>query len=175
MAGKNNGEIRCSFCNKTQNQVKKLIAGPAGVYICDECVDICADIIEEEFEDEPISHDDKDINPFLETIKKFGIVKDNSINNSINNSIKNSNIFKSSNEFEFILTYLKKEENSKKISLNLLYQATKDGENSSDFHNKCDGKTPQLIFIKTKSANIKRNGNKKSPKRSKKKRNRKKI
>ncbi|WP_026510620.1 MULTISPECIES: ATP-dependent Clp protease ATP-binding subunit ClpX [unclassified Butyrivibrio] len=62
MAGKNNGEIRCSFCNKTQNQVKKLIAGPAGVYICDECVDICADIIEEEFEDEPISHDDKDIN-----------------------------------------------------------------------------------------------------------------
>ena len=62
MAGKNNGEIRCSFCNKTQNQVKKLIAGPAGVYICDECVDICADIIEEEFEDEPIAHDDRDIN-----------------------------------------------------------------------------------------------------------------
>ncbi|WP_408070369.1 ATP-dependent Clp protease ATP-binding subunit ClpX [Butyrivibrio sp. JL13D10] len=62
MAGKNNGEIRCSFCNKTQNQVKKLIAGPAGVYICDECVDICADIIEEEFEDEPVSHDDRDIN-----------------------------------------------------------------------------------------------------------------
>ncbi len=62
MAGKNNGEIRCSFCNKTQNQVKKLIAGPAGVYICDECVDICADIIEEEFEDEPIEHDDRDIN-----------------------------------------------------------------------------------------------------------------
>ena len=46
------GEIRCSFCNKTQDQVRKLIAGPAGVYICDECVDICADIIEEEFEDE---------------------------------------------------------------------------------------------------------------------------
>ncbi|WP_029322740.1 ATP-dependent Clp protease ATP-binding subunit ClpX [Butyrivibrio sp. AE3004] len=62
MAGKNSGEIRCSFCNKTQNQVKKLIAGPAGVYICDECVDICADIIEEEFEDEPITHDDRDIN-----------------------------------------------------------------------------------------------------------------
>ena len=35
---KNSGEIRCSFCNKTQDQVKKLIAGPAGVYICDECV-----------------------------------------------------------------------------------------------------------------------------------------
>ena len=62
MAGKNPGEIRCSFCNKTQDQVKKLIAGPAGVYICDECVDICADIIEEEFEDEPVIRDEKDIN-----------------------------------------------------------------------------------------------------------------
>lgn len=46
------GDIRCSFCNKTQDQVRKLIAGPAGVYICDECVDICSDIIEEEFEEE---------------------------------------------------------------------------------------------------------------------------
>ena len=55
MAGKNSGnDIRCSFCNKTQSQVRKLIAGPAGVYICDECVDICADILEEELEDEEI-------------------------------------------------------------------------------------------------------------------------
>ncbi len=46
-------KIRCSFCNKTQNQVRKLIAGPAGVYICDECIDICAEIMEEEYEDEP--------------------------------------------------------------------------------------------------------------------------
>lgn len=55
MAGKGtDGKVRCSFCNKTQDQVRKLIAGPAGVYICDECVDICADIIEEEYDDEPI-------------------------------------------------------------------------------------------------------------------------
>ena len=54
MAGKNSDDkIRCSFCNKTQDQVRKLIAGPSGVYICDECVDICADIIEEEYEEEP--------------------------------------------------------------------------------------------------------------------------
>ena len=59
---KNSGEIRCSFCNKTQDQVKKLIAGPAGVYICDECVDICADIIEEEFEDEPVAAKGQEIN-----------------------------------------------------------------------------------------------------------------
>lgn len=42
---------RCSFCNKTQDQVRKLIAGP-NAYICDECVDICAEIIEDEFEEE---------------------------------------------------------------------------------------------------------------------------
>ncbi len=54
MAGKISEEkVRCSFCNKTQDQVKKMIAGPGGVYICDECVDICADIIEEEYEDNP--------------------------------------------------------------------------------------------------------------------------
>ncbi len=39
--------LRCSFCNKTQNEVKKLIAGP-DVYICDECVEVCSDIITEE-------------------------------------------------------------------------------------------------------------------------------
>ena len=53
MAGKNTEEkIKCSFCGKTQDQVRKLIAGPNGVYICDDCIDICAEIIEEEFEDE---------------------------------------------------------------------------------------------------------------------------
>lgn len=55
MAGKNSGnDIRCSFCNKAQSQVRKLIAGPAGVYICDECIDICADILEEELEDDEV-------------------------------------------------------------------------------------------------------------------------
>lgn len=42
--------IRCSFCNKPQSQVRKLISGPNGVYICDECVDVCSEIIEEEFD-----------------------------------------------------------------------------------------------------------------------------
>ena len=55
MAGKiSNNDIRCSFCNKTQGQVRKLIAGPAGVYICDECIDICADILEEEMEENEV-------------------------------------------------------------------------------------------------------------------------
>lgn len=51
MAGKQSDDtVRCSFCNKSQNQVRKLIAGPNGAYICDECIDVCAEIIEEEFE-----------------------------------------------------------------------------------------------------------------------------
>ena len=41
-------KIKCSFCGKSQDAVRRMIAGPEGIYICDECVDICADIIEEE-------------------------------------------------------------------------------------------------------------------------------
>ena len=62
MAGKNSDSIRCSFCDKTQDQVKKMIAGPAGVYICDECVEICADIVEEEYEDMIQEEEEMDIN-----------------------------------------------------------------------------------------------------------------
>ena len=43
-------QLKCSFCGKNQDQVKRLIAGP-GVYICDECIDLCSEIIEDEFED----------------------------------------------------------------------------------------------------------------------------
>ena len=43
-------QLKCSFCGKTQEQVRRLVAGP-GVYICDECIELCQEIIEEEFED----------------------------------------------------------------------------------------------------------------------------
>ena len=46
--------LRCSFCGKRQDQVERLIVGP-NAYICDECVDICSEIIEEEFEDEGVA------------------------------------------------------------------------------------------------------------------------
>lgn len=42
-------KVRCSFCNKSEDQVRKLIAGPSGVFICDECVGICSEIVEEDF------------------------------------------------------------------------------------------------------------------------------
>ncbi len=51
MAGRKGEElVRCSFCGKTQAQVRKLIAGPNGAYICDECIEVCTEIIEEELE-----------------------------------------------------------------------------------------------------------------------------
>ncbi len=45
------GELKCSFCGKGQDQVKKLVAGP-GVYICDECIELCNEIVEEELDEE---------------------------------------------------------------------------------------------------------------------------
>src|SRR5487761_2402362 len=45
--GDEKGQLKCSFCGKSQEQVRKLIAGP-GVYICDECIELCNEIIEEE-------------------------------------------------------------------------------------------------------------------------------
>lgn len=49
--GDEKGQLKCSFCGKVQEQVKKLIAGP-GVYICDECIELCNEIIEEELNEE---------------------------------------------------------------------------------------------------------------------------
>ena len=74
MAGRTIGsDVHCSFCKKSQNQVRKLIAGPDGVYICDECIEICQDILEEELDDEEgdfsAAHDINLIKPM--EIKKF--------------------------------------------------------------------------------------------------------
>lgn len=73
MAGRvDDKKLRCSFCNKSQEQVRKLIAGPNGAYICDECVDICSEIIEEEFEDTIVENQEinllkpKEIKEFLD-------------------------------------------------------------------------------------------------------------
>ena len=55
MAKNQETTVRCSFCGKPQELVKKMIAGPEKVYICDECVLLCQDIIEQEFYDEDVA------------------------------------------------------------------------------------------------------------------------
>jgi ATP-dependent Clp protease ATP-binding subunit ClpX len=52
MANKFESLCRCSFCGKSQDQVRKLIAGPNEIYICDECIELCSEILEEELEGE---------------------------------------------------------------------------------------------------------------------------
>ncbi len=72
MAGKREEVVRCSFCGKTQAQVGKLIAGPDGIFICDACVEICAEIIEEEMDYEDAAPGTEEINLLKpEEIKAF--------------------------------------------------------------------------------------------------------
>ena len=65
--GDEKGQLKCSFCGKSQDQVRKLVAGP-GVYICDECIELCNEIIEEELND--------DLEFTLDTIPKPREIKD---------------------------------------------------------------------------------------------------
>ena len=75
MQGKiSDSKVRCSFCGKPQEQVRKLIAGPNGAYICDECVDICSEIIEEEFAREEAEMD-MDIEAEVETPFEINLQK----------------------------------------------------------------------------------------------------
>ena len=52
MPNKNGEHVRCSFCGKTEDHVRKLLSGPNGVYICDECVALCNEILQEEFSED---------------------------------------------------------------------------------------------------------------------------
>ena len=58
--GSHNGTIKCSFCEKPEYQVRKLVAGPGNVYICDECIELCSEIIE----------DDEDYEEDIEEVEK---------------------------------------------------------------------------------------------------------
>ncbi|MDQ7822620.1 MAG: ATP-dependent Clp protease ATP-binding subunit ClpX [Candidatus Eremiobacteraeota bacterium] len=70
--GDDRGQLKCSFCGKNQEQVRKLIAGP-GVYICDECIELCNEIIEEE-----LSHHGED------SLRFINLPKPKEINNILN-------------------------------------------------------------------------------------------
>lgn len=63
MSGKTPGKVKCSFCGRTKENAKKLIAGPDGIFICDECIHVCAEILEEEFyEEDAVEANDMEIN-----------------------------------------------------------------------------------------------------------------
>ncbi len=66
-----NKTLRCSFCGKSQEQVRKLIAGPNGAFICDECVDVCSEIIEDEFDEYDMA--DHEINLLNSRVKEKGV------------------------------------------------------------------------------------------------------
>ena len=70
----------CSFCGKSQNEVKKMIAGPAGVHICDSCVTVCKTIIDRELK-----------GPDPEETQAFNLLKPNEINNRLNEHIIGQN------------------------------------------------------------------------------------
>lgn len=69
MAKNSEKNVKCSFCGKPQEAVKKIIAGP-GVFICDECITLCQDIMEEEKYDEEIAEENLEI-PTPAEIKKI--------------------------------------------------------------------------------------------------------
>ena len=71
MAGKGNEiKVRCSFCGKSEDQVRKMIAGPNGAYICDECIAICSEIVDEELAPSPMAGTEINLLKPVE-IKKF--------------------------------------------------------------------------------------------------------
>ena len=67
---KNSNNIKCSFCGKPQDSVKKIIAGPNGVFICDECVTVCQNIMDSEMFEDFDDENGRNI-PSPEEIKKF--------------------------------------------------------------------------------------------------------
>lgn len=69
MAKRDDARLKCSFCGKTQDQVKKLIAGPE-VYICDECVDLCNEILDEEFLETKEGEEEKQSAPTMSEVPK---------------------------------------------------------------------------------------------------------
>ena len=106
MPNNNTRSVKCSFCGKSQENVRKIVAGP-GVYICDECVDLCTSIIQaEEYEDEEVGYT-------LNELDKIMIVKKDYIIN-LNDVNKYSIDIKKESIFDFVDLIIKKD---KKISI----------------------------------------------------------
>lgn len=61
MSGKTPSKVKCSFCGRTKEEARKLIAGPDGIFICDECIHVCSEIIEEEFYEDELNLEANDM------------------------------------------------------------------------------------------------------------------
>ena len=66
-------DYRCSFCGKRQDQVKKLVAGPHGVAICDECVSLCREIIDDEFSGTPRPEPTARRNSWMDRLRRMAL------------------------------------------------------------------------------------------------------
>jgi ATP-dependent Clp protease ATP-binding subunit ClpX len=68
-------DYRCSFCGKRQNQVRKLIAGGAlrGVFICDECISLCKEMVDEEFSGTPRPEPTARRNSWLDRLRRMAV------------------------------------------------------------------------------------------------------
>ena len=88
MAAIDDSHLKCSFCGKTQEQVKKLIAGP-DVYICDECVELCNEILDEEFLENKDKPEDKEIKETIFNNLLPSLVVDNAKVKDITTKLEN--------------------------------------------------------------------------------------
>ena len=69
-------QLKCSFCGKTQDEVNRLIAGP-GVYICDECIEVCNEILGSEIEAGAAAEEFEDYNDAIEALEKDEVEETN--------------------------------------------------------------------------------------------------
>ena len=93
MAGRTpQDKIRCSFCNKTQDMVRKMISGQDGAYICDECISLCTEILEEEMEDEEVEEVKSSINLFSFGVELYFISQSSDPVNLFNSFLNSSNL-----------------------------------------------------------------------------------
>ena len=128
-------------CLNFENDIKEINELKENIQKCNSNKNISINFIPEKNED---------IDKILKIINNFGNIS-SSTGDGFNFNVSDSSIINSSDEINFIIETLKNKEyfKNKNLQLTLIFKATKDGQNSSDFHKKCDGKEHLLVFLKT--------------------------
>ena len=127
-------------CLNFENDIKEINELKENIQKCNSNKNISINFIPEKNED---------IDKILEIINNFGNIS--TIGAAFNFNVNDSSIIKSSDKINFIIETLNKKDyfHNKNIRLSLIFKGTKDGQNSSDFHKKCDGIEHILVFLKT--------------------------